>query len=186
MYPEGSVNGRFQPLHNGHLRYLIAAKKRCDFLWVGITQSNIYSLDQSPVDPHRQSAINNPLTFFERFLIIQKALLDTNIEREEFGIIPFPVDSPEYLPNFLPVSIPIFTVVCDEWNTHKTDVLRQHGYKVIVLWEDRNKDIIGTHIREEISLGKHSWKAQVPAATVSIIEQYGIDKRIQASRAKDM
>jgi cytidyltransferase-like protein len=179
MYPEGSAHGRFQPLHNGHLKYLLEAKKNCDFLWVGITQYNTYSLNSSPIDPHRQEIINNPLTFHERLLIVRKALLDNNISSDKFSVIPFPIDTPEYLANYLPNSVPIFTVVCDEWNLHKNRILENLGYKVIVLWEDHNRDIIETKIREEIRLGLESWKTQVPNATREAIEKYGIDKRIQ-------
>ena len=33
----GVIHGRFQGLHNGHMEYLLTAKKRCDFLVIGIT-----------------------------------------------------------------------------------------------------------------------------------------------------
>ena len=33
----GVINGRLQVLHNDHLKYLLAGKKRCDHLVVGIT-----------------------------------------------------------------------------------------------------------------------------------------------------
>ncbi len=186
MYSEGSAHGRFQPLHNGHLRYLLEAKKRCKFLWVGITQYNVHSLNDSPKERHRQKRIHNPLTFFERVLIIKQALLDNHVRHDEFGIIPFPFDTPEYLNNFLPKSIPIFTVVCDEWNEHKIEVLKQEGYKVITLWKELDRDVIGMQIREDIRMGKQSWKENVPAATVDIMEKYHIDRRIQAFTAEDM
>jgi nicotinamide mononucleotide adenylyltransferase len=32
----GVVHGRFQPFHNGHLEYVLSAKQKCDFLYVGI------------------------------------------------------------------------------------------------------------------------------------------------------
>ncbi len=33
----GVIHGRFQILHNDHMRYLLAGKERCEHLVVGIT-----------------------------------------------------------------------------------------------------------------------------------------------------
>ncbi len=33
----GMIHGRFQPFHNGHLEYLLAALERCETLIIGIT-----------------------------------------------------------------------------------------------------------------------------------------------------
>ena len=86
-YDKGSVHGRFQPLHNGHLRYILSAKERCNFLWVGVTQYNIHNLLETPQDPHRQEQIHNPLTFHERLEMITKVLLDNGLALNEFDII---------------------------------------------------------------------------------------------------
>jgi len=40
-FKEGSAHGRFQPFHNGHLEYVLAAQKQSDFLWIGITKFDI-------------------------------------------------------------------------------------------------------------------------------------------------
>ena len=37
MHKIGVIHGRFQLLHNDHLKYLLAGKKRCEHLVVGIT-----------------------------------------------------------------------------------------------------------------------------------------------------
>ena len=33
----GIVSGGFDPIHSGHIRYIQAAKQKCDFLIVGVT-----------------------------------------------------------------------------------------------------------------------------------------------------
>lgn len=175
---EGSVHGRFQPLHNGHLKYIFAAKDRCDFLWIGITQYNVHNLLESPQDPHRQERFHNPFTFFERVEMICKAITDNGLSLNEFDIIPFPIETPTHLTDFLPTSIPIFTTVYDQWNKHKVDVLRETGYQVLVLWEESVKEIDGITIRDLICEGKEAWKNMVPQATIEMIEKYHIRDRL--------
>jgi nicotinamide mononucleotide adenylyltransferase len=177
-YSEGSAHGRFQPLHNEHLRYLLAAKKLCKFLWIGITQYDVYSLSFSPKDPHRQEYKNNPLTYFERLQMIKNAFLQNSVKNDEFAFIPFPIENPDSLPGFLPPSIPIFTTINDKWNEDKINILESKGYKVIILWEDRTKKINGITIRNLIRLGDESWKQMVPLATIDTIEKHNIRDRI--------
>jgi nicotinamide mononucleotide adenylyltransferase len=178
-YLEGSAHGRFQPLHNEHLRYLLAAKKMCRFLWIGITQYDIYSLSISPKDPHRQERKNNPLTYFERIEMITNAFLENSIKKDEFAFIPFPIENPRSLPGFLPTYIPIFTTINDEWNEEKIKVLQNEGYMVSSLWEDRAKKINGMTIRGLICSGDENWKQMVPHATIELIEKYNIRQRIK-------
>ena len=177
-YRQGSVHGRFQPLHNGHLRYILGAKQYCDFLWVGITQYDIHSLLESPKDPHRQERIHNPLTYYERVEMITNALLDNDLTLTQFDIIPFPIETPDCLPDFLPTSVPVFTTIYDEWNRHKIEVLKARGYEITVLWEESVKEIDGIKIRELIRIGDESWKQNVPQATINVIERYQIRERI--------
>jgi cytidyltransferase-like protein len=177
-YFGGSVHGRFQPLHNGHLKYILAAKDQCDFLWIGITQYNICSMAESPQDPHRQEKRNNPLTYFERVEIIISAMLESGVRLNDFTILPFPIETPDVLPNFLPISIPIFTTIYDKWNLHKLSTLREIGYEVIVLWEEANKEIDGMKIRELIRRGDERWRQKVPLATAKAIDKYHIRERL--------
>jgi hypothetical protein len=62
--------------------------------------------------------------------------------------------------------------------TSKIKLLRRIGYKVVILWEDREKVFNGITIRELISKGDARWKDQVPPATVGIIEKYRIRDRL--------
>lgn len=177
-YHEGSVHGRFQPLHNHHLKYILTAKKHLDYLWVGITQYDIHNLLESPQDPHREESFHNPLTFYERVEMLTNALLNNGLELSEFDIIPFPIEKPDCLADFLPTYIPIFTTICDEWNRYKIDILRDKGYKVLVLWEESIKAIDGVSIRKFICDGNETWKQMVPQSTIDIIEKYHIRDRI--------
>jgi hypothetical protein len=70
--------------------HLLGAKNQCDFLWIGITQYIIENLAKTPIDQHRSEPTNNPLTYFERSLIIRKAMVQAGVDESQFAIIPFP------------------------------------------------------------------------------------------------
>jgi len=174
----GSAHGRFQPLHKGHMEYLVAAKEQCDFLWVGITQFNIRSLLQSPAAPHRALPQDNPLTYFERVRMVSEALSDEGIGTSDFGIVPFPIEAPDLLHDFLPADIPVFTTIYDEWNRHKVRVLLEVGYQVFVLWERDFKQYRGSEVRAKILDGDDGWRDMVPKATERAVAAYDLRERL--------
>jgi cytidyltransferase-like protein len=175
----GSVHGRFQPLHNEHLEYLLEAKKHCNYLWIGITQFNIRNLSESPEGKHRELPFNNPFSYFERVEMITNALVNENIPLSDFGLIPFPIETPKILPDFLPTSIPVYTTICEEWNLYKISMLTSMGYKIVVLWERKEKSIEGKDIRLGIARGDNGWEYAVPEATKQLVKKYNIQSRLQ-------
>lgn len=183
-YEQGAVNGRFQPPHLDHLKYMTTAKEQCEFLWIGITRYDIRENISCIADPHRSEIMANPLTYYERISIISEMLREAGIDRKSFGFIPFPIDTPDKLPDFLPTSIPCFTTICDGWNHFKIQELIRVGYNVIVLWEEPNSKIRGQLIRESIHKGDNEWMSMVPSATQRAIERLDLRKRfIEAYRS---
>ena len=180
LIPVGSVHGRFQPFHNEHLEYVLAAKKRCGFLWIGITKHDITSADLNLLGAHRELPQNNPLTFFERVEMIREALLDAQVSPGEFSFTPFPIEMPAHLPNFLPNVIPCFTTICEEWNRRKIKVLMDLGYSVEVLWERESKAITGSIIRGHLVEGSSDWRSMVPPATAKAIDRLDLGARLRA------
>ncbi len=178
-FERGCVHGRFQPPHNGHLEYIGAALERCKFLWIGIARYDIRDNHRCDIAIHRSDKANNPLTYFERISLITEMLQDSGTDKTRFGFIPFPIDQPERLPDFLPTCIPCFTTVYDEWNRHKIAVLEEAGYKVIVLWEKKEKAISGYVIRDSIRLGTGLWETMVPAATKRAVHTLDLQNRLK-------
>jgi nicotinamide mononucleotide adenylyltransferase len=179
---EGSVHGRFQPFHNEHLEYVLAAQKRCEFLWVGITKYDL-ATETSPLGRDREKPENNPLTYFERISIILEALTDAGVPRERFSFVPFPIEHPQKLGQFLATSVLCFTTICEPWNLEKIEVLKKEGYAVDVLWQ-RDKRVTGHQIREQLVNGEVGWKEQVPDATVRALERLNIAKRLRQYRLR--
>jgi cytidyltransferase-like protein len=183
MLAMASVHGRFQPFHNGHLEYALAAKKRCDFLWIGITKFDITPAEFNLLGRPRELPENNPLTFYERVMIISAAFEQVGIERGAYGFVPFPIETPNRLSEFLPPSVPCFTTVCEDWNKEKIAILKRYGYTVNVLWERPTKTITGSRIREDIISGGDMWRTLVPPATARAVDELKIKERLLKLRS---
>jgi len=176
---EASAHGRFQPFHNGHLEYVLAAKERCDFLWIGITKYETTPTGLSPLGLPRDHPQNNPLTYFERIQIIAAALEENGVPRSQFGFVPFPIETPENLHLFLPISVTCFTTVCEQWNEKKIEVLEAAGYQVEVLWRREPKTVSGSVIRKMILEGDPRWQEMVPKATAQAVESLNLAEKLK-------
>jgi|SRR5581483_1626913 len=180
---EASAHGRFQPFHNDHMEYVLAAHSLCDFLWIGITKYDVTAADLNPLGALRERPENNPLTFFERARIIRESLIDAGVPAGSFGFVPFPIETPQRLHSFMATSVPCYTTICEQWNRDKIDVLEAQRYEVRVLWERAAKKISGAAVRNDIIMGGSAWRAMVPAATARAVEELDLRNRLlQLSR----
>ena len=84
MDEKGVIHGRFQMFHLKHLEYVLAAKMHCKKLYIGITHPDNTFTASSPNDKHGVTRRDNPMTFLERFEMIQGALEDFGVHREEY------------------------------------------------------------------------------------------------------
>src|SRR5204863_1376879 len=91
---------------------------------------------------------------------------------------PFPIETPQRLPDFMPVSIPCYTTICEHWNEEKIEVLKALGYDVRVLYRKEQKAVNGSAIRRDIAAGGDGWKDQVPQATLRAVEQLNLTNRL--------
>lgn len=168
----GSVHGRFQPFHNGHLDYILEAFGRADFLWVGLTQVFQPGPDNSH-EGSRDLAASNPLTFRERSDLVEAALVASGIHRGRFRVTPFPIESAERIHEFIPAGCMCFTTLVNEWNDEKVRRLNRHGFPTTILSlsvPDNMRVTSGTEIRRLIRASDPSWARFVPAAVAEVIE----------------
>lgn len=181
MTERGVVHGRFQGLHLKHMEYLLAAKMRCRLLYVGITHPDIFVCPAaSPLDVHGTLVRDNPLAYIERYEMIRDSLLEFGVKREEFEIIPFPVDRPDVLAQYAPADAVYYMSICGEWDREKEKILSSLGLKTEILWE-RNaeeKGITGTELRALIA-GDGSWHQYMPKAAAEYLTEHGLDERIK-------
>jgi cytidyltransferase-like protein len=164
----GIAHGRFQPLHVGHLEYLLASKAKCQVLVVGITNPDPWMTAFEPTDANRGEESANPFTYYERYLMVAGALKGANIPPDEFRIVPFPHGFPGRLKYYAPAGARYFLTVYDEWGDTKVARLRALGLDVEVLWRRRTKVTSGSEIRRRIRDGL-PWEHLVPAGVAETI-----------------
>lgn len=175
----GVIHGRFQVLHLKHMEYLLAAKKRCRNLVIGISNPDDSFIRENKYDANRSRKANNPFTYFERYEMIRDAMLEFGVPREEFEIVPFPINAPEYIAQYAPRCATYYMSICDEWGEDKYRTLTGLGLKVEVLWKKpaEEKGTTATEVRKLIIEGK-PWSHLVPKSVYAYIAEHELDKRI--------
>lgn len=94
----------------------MAAKNKCDFLIVGITNPDPSLIKREDTNPERSLDSSNPFTYFERFSMIKEALLEAGLQRNEFDIVPFPINFPDLIKNYVPIDRSVFYItIYDDW-----------------------------------------------------------------------
>lgn len=180
----GIVHGRFQVLHNEHMRYLLEGKKRCEHLIIGITNYTGTFADSeiSKIDNHRLASFANPFTYYERMEMIRAAMIEKGISMKDFTIVPFPIEKPDEIFNFVPMDSTFYLTIYDDWGRNKLERLNKLGVKTEVLWDcpEEEKFMSGTLIRALIKENKE-WEKLVPVSVYNYIIETGLDKRIKES-----
>ena len=185
QYDLGVIHGRFQVLHNDHIKYLMAGKELCEHLVVGITNPDPSLTRDSEANPHRSSSLANPLTYYERYLMIQVAFLEQGLSLTEFSIVPLPINVPELIKYYVPLDAIFFLTIYDEWGQQKKKYFQDLGLKIHVLWEvplDK-KGLSSSDIREAmIKNGK--WEHYLPSSVVKLMIEWNIAQRLKEINSK--
>lgn len=163
----GMVHGRFQPFHNGHLAYLIAAASCCQRLLVGITNPVRSRTVAEDDDPKRHLPAANPFTYTQRLLMVDGAAREAGLA-VPVHVIPFPISEPEVWYEYVPVGTVQFIRLFSVWGATKADRLRTAGFEVVVLDEGAVKDVSGEQVREAIRRGE-DWDPLVPTVVAQVI-----------------
>lgn len=176
----GVIHGRFQVFHNDHLKYLMAGKSRCDHLIVGITNPDPTLTREDAADPHRSDSSANPLTYFERYTMIRKVLVEVGLAYEEFSIVPFPINFPELYTFYVPVDATFYLTIYDSWGRRKLERFQSVGLRTEILWQKpaEEKGLRGSEIRRLIARGG-AWDHMVPLATVALVKEWNLAQRLK-------
>ncbi len=180
LLPMGVIHGRFQVLHNDHLRYLLAGSERCRLLVIGITNPDPSLTRSDPADPHRSAPGANPLTYFERALLITHVLREAGVPAERFITVPFPINLPELCRYYVPLDAVFFLTVYDEWGHRKLQLFQELGLRTEVLWErpTERKGLNATHVRR-LMAGGRPWHHLVPPACARLLEEWNVPQRLR-------
>jgi len=185
QYDLGVIHGRFQVLHNDHIKYLMAGKELCKHLVVGITNPDPSLTRASDANSHRSTSIANPLTYFERYLMIQAAMLEQGLSLSEFSIVPLPINVPELIKYYVPLDGIFFLTIYDEWGQQKKKFFQALELKIHILWEVslEKKGLSSSDIRETmIKNGK--WEQFLPPSVVKLMNEWNIAERLKELKSK--
>ncbi len=179
-YSLGVIHGRFQVPHNDHLRYLLAGKALCEHLVVGITNPDPTLTRDEDVDAHRSQRMANPLTYWERRVLIRRILEASGVAYNAVSVTPMPITHPELLANYVPMDAMFFLSIFDDWGRRKLARLQGLGLQTHVLWEvtEAQKGISASDVRERMR-GNHPWEGMVPPAAVALLREWDIPGRLR-------
>jgi nicotinamide mononucleotide adenylyltransferase len=179
--PVGVIHGRFQVLHNDHLRYLLAGKELCGHLVVGITNPDPLLTRVDPADPARSAAEANPLTYFERYQLVRAALGEAGVDHRAFSVVPFPVNLPELYRYYVPLDAVFYLTIYDDWGRRKLEQFGALGLRTHVLWERpvAEKGLCGTGVRGLMAAGL-PWEHLIPASGAVLLKQWMVPERLRA------
>ena len=164
----------------GHMEYLLAGKERCDYLIIGIANPDPSHVKPTRANPNRSKLVANPLTYYERFEMIQRAMLEAGLSKSEFDIVPFPINFPELIFDYAPREAKYYMTIYDEWGREKYDVLKGLGCDVEVMWIRTVEERItsGSEVRKRIARGE-AWAHLVPPSVYAYMIENKIDMRIK-------
>jgi nicotinamide-nucleotide adenylyltransferase len=177
------IHGRFQVLHNDHLRYLLAGKALCRHLVVGITNPDPWSTRPDSADPARSDPLANPLTYYERYRMVQAVLQAQGLGSESLSVVPLPINLPERYRFYVPMEAVFFLSIYDDWGRKKRDYFQSLGLKIHVLREvsPDEKGISGKAIREAM-IQDSPWRHLVPPETAVLLKKWRIAARLKKQR----
>jgi hypothetical protein len=180
MVERGVIHGRFQVLHNHHLRYLLAGRARCSHLIVGITNPDPLLTRDDPSDPDRSTPQANPLTYFERYTMVRGVLFGAGLNQPDFSVVPFAINLPALYRYYLPLDVTFFLTIYDEWGKHKLDQFMAAGLKTEILWrkEREEKGISAGEVRLRMARGE-VWAHLAPRETEALMIELGVPERLQ-------
>jgi len=177
----GVIHGRFQVLHNDHLVYLLAGMALCRHLVVGITNPDPLLTRDESSDPKRSNPAANPLTYFERYLMVRTVLEEAGIASSRFSVVPFPINMPDLYRYYVPLDALFFLSIYDDWGKRKLEYFTSLGLATHVLRDVTlaRKGLSATDIRR-LMVQNGTWEELVPQAVANLMKKWVIPGRLRA------
>ncbi|OPY88912.1 MAG: nicotinamide-nucleotide adenylyltransferase [Syntrophus sp. PtaU1.Bin208] len=176
----GVIHGRFQVFHNDHLKYLLAGMRLCRHLVVGVTNPDPKLTMEEAADKKRSSNLANPLTYYERYVMIRTVLEEAGIESSRFSIVPLPINLPELYRYYVPMDAVFFLSIYDDWGRKKLKYFNSLGIKTHVLREVplEAKGISAEDVRNRMIQGD-PWEHLVPPCVAHLMKKWDIPERLR-------
>ena len=179
-YETGVIHGRFQILHNDHLKYLLSGKQLCRHLVIGITNPDPSMVRRETVDPNRSTFIANPLTYYERYVLIHSVMQENDIDLNDLSIVPLPINKPDLYQYYVPLDAVFFLSIYDDWGRKKLNYFESMGLKTHVIRKVsiEEKGISASEIRK-FMMNNQPWEHLVPKSIAHLMKQWKIPERLK-------
>ena len=183
-YETGVIHGRFQVLHNDHLKYLLSGKALCGHLVVGITNPEPYLVKEETADPERNDPLANLLTYYERYCLARAALVGAGLNLESFSIVPLPISFPERYHHYVPLDAVFFVSIYDGWGERKLRYFRSQGLQTHILRRVaiEEKGLSASDIRRRM-VTDDPWEHLVPLPVTQLLKRWRFAARLKAAVA---
>lgn len=152
---KGLVLGRFQPLHNGHVRMIKKASDKVDELVIGIGSSN------------KSRTYKNPFTFDEREFMI-RASVEPDVRFSVVGIPDFG-NNDKWIA-WIDDNVDFDIFISNSKNELK--IFKDYGFKTASV-EMRKDDISSTKVRE-LMIDKKPIDRMVPPVVMKFINEMNL------------
>ncbi|WP_457752892.1 nicotinamide-nucleotide adenylyltransferase [Thermococcus sp.] len=165
MPKRGLFVGRFQPVHNGHIKALEFVFSQVDEVIIGIGSAQA------------SHTLKNPFTTSERMEMLIRALDEARFQRKYY-LIPLPdINFNAIWATYVVSMVPKFDVVFTG-NSLVAQLFREKGYDVIVQPMFRKDILSATEIRKRMIEGK-PWEELVPKSVAEYIKEIKGVERIR-------
>jgi nicotinamide mononucleotide adenylyltransferase len=150
---------------------------------VGITNPDPTLTKFDEADPHRSSEVDNPLTFYERYVMIRETLLEVGLDFREFSLVPLPINFPELYRYYVPLDATFYLTIYDEWGERKLAMFTSLGLQVDILWRKpaSEKGLTATALRLLMGQGQ-PWEHLVPPAVARLVTDMGLGERLRLQK----
>ena len=149
-------------------------------LVIGITNPDPSMIREEKSDLSRGSAESNPLTYYERYCMVKAALRAEGFSEDDFSIVPFPVNIPDFYKCYVPMDAVFFITIYDDWGREKKRRFEAMNLKVHVLRDvsESEKGISATDVRKLMASGG-DWKGLVPKAVAELADKLNLPERFR-------
>ena len=179
-YDIGVIHGRFQVFHNDHLKYLLSGKQLCCHMVVGITNPDPSMVRRETADPKRSRLTSNPLTYYERYILIHSSMQENNISLREISVVPLPINRPELYKYYVPLDAVFFLSIYDGWGKKKLSYFESLGLKTHIIRKVslKEKGISASDIRKHM-INNQPWEQLLPKSVANLMKKWNIPERLK-------
>jgi nicotinamide-nucleotide adenylyltransferase len=152
---------------------------------VGITNPDPLLTRAENADSDRNNPLANPLTYYERYVLLNTVLGLDGLKPNQFSVVPFPVNFPELYKYYVPMDAVFFLTIYDDWGRKKLEYFQTQGLKTHVLWEiPREKKGISASEVRELMIKEMPWAHLVPRGASLLLNEWGVPWRLRKIKGR--